>query len=782
MRRWIAAIATIGIVTAGLVAFDTVVAQPPAAEAAGAQDFNPGNIISDTVFFNNKTMALAEIQSFLDAKVPRCDTGYTCLKDYWQATPSRPADAGRCAAYAANRHETAAQTIYKVATACRINPQVLLVLLEKEQSLITDTWPGARQYRSAAGYGCPDTAACDSEYYGFFNQVYQAARQFQKYATDDYFSWFPVGRASNIQYHPDPACGTRRVTIENKATAGLYYYTPYTPNAAALTAGYGLGDGCSAYGNRNFFNLFTDWFGSTQGFAVDSKLKSLYDRTGGSTGLLGYAVNAAQAYKDGGIGQQFEKGWGFWSPTTGAYRTSGGIGNAYLKSGGPNGALGYPLADMVAPTKGGYSQEFQNGGIYWTTGTATHESLGAIYTSYKALGGPAGLLGYPLVSSQNETGGTSQAFQNGTIYWSAKTGGVSVPKNAVGTYLAAGGPGGKLGYPIAEAFSDNNGASRSVFEHGFIYWSGTGKPTMELSVAAEVNRVYGDNRYQTAVSISQNGFPDTAPIVYVATGLDFPDALSASAAAAHKGGPLLLTKTNSLPAAVKTEIQRLQPQKIVVAGSAAVVSDGVFKQLQALVPNTKRFGGADRYETSRLIIADAFSSSDTAYVATGKDFPDALSASAAAGLMDAPVVLVKGTAGTLNKATANALDRLGVTKTIIAGSEAVVSAGIQRSLNDMMPTVRQAGTDRYGTSRAINKAAFPTTDRVFLATGVMFPDALAGAALAGRVGSPVYVVKGQCLPAAVLKDIRMSGATQITLLGSEGVLSQGIADLNQCQG
>ncbi len=60
-------------------------------------------------------------------------------------------------------------------------------------------------------------------------------------------------------------CGSSPVYIQNQATANLYYYTPYQPNAAAIRAGYGEGDGCSSYGNRNFYQYFTDWFGSSQG-------------------------------------------------------------------------------------------------------------------------------------------------------------------------------------------------------------------------------------------------------------------------------------------------------------------------------------------------------------------------------------------------------------------------------------------------------------------------------------------------------------------------------------
>ncbi|MGP6176484.1 hypothetical protein ACTU6U_04180 [Microbacterium sp. A196] len=231
--------------------------------AADLRHFNPGDIMSDEVFFNGATMTEAEIDAFLRAKVSSCQSGYVCLKDFRQTTASKGADS-YCRGYNGAAGESAARIIYKVAVSCGINPRVLLVILQKEQGLVTHSWPSEFRYRSAMGQGCPDTAACDAQYYGFQNQVFGAARQFQIYAEGRYFTYYAPGKTWSVLYNPNRACGSSPVYIANKATAGLYYYTPYQPNAAALNAGYGEGDGCSAYGNRNFYQYFVDWFGSTQ--------------------------------------------------------------------------------------------------------------------------------------------------------------------------------------------------------------------------------------------------------------------------------------------------------------------------------------------------------------------------------------------------------------------------------------------------------------------------------------------------------------------------------------
>ncbi|HEU5187047.1 MAG TPA: hypothetical protein VFT87_00945, partial [Candidatus Saccharimonadales bacterium] len=107
--------------------------------------------------------------------------------------------------------------------------------------------------------------ACDSQYYGFYNQIQNAARQFRRYATypNDYNH--VAGRNNSVRFNPQTVCGSSTVYIENTATASLYNYTPYQPNQAALNNLYGTGDACSAYGNRNFWRDFNNWFGVSFG-------------------------------------------------------------------------------------------------------------------------------------------------------------------------------------------------------------------------------------------------------------------------------------------------------------------------------------------------------------------------------------------------------------------------------------------------------------------------------------------------------------------------------------
>ena len=264
----------IGLAAAMLLAFIGVTAldsKPQSASAADASRFDPGLIISDSVFYDFGTMKVADIQRFLESKVPVCKAKAgdpTCLRNYVDDELDKPGEDGKCLPMAAKASQTAAQIIYDIAHACGINPRVLLVVLQKEQGLVQSVNPTPYMYKAAMGFGCPDSdpAICGKVHSGLFNQLYKAAGQLQWYGDPrGSFTYMKVGRTSNIRYSPNASCGTKPVLIKSIATTALYYYTPYTPNDAALKNLYGSGDSCSAYGNRNFWRFYTDWFGSTLG-------------------------------------------------------------------------------------------------------------------------------------------------------------------------------------------------------------------------------------------------------------------------------------------------------------------------------------------------------------------------------------------------------------------------------------------------------------------------------------------------------------------------------------
>lgn len=222
--------------------------------------FEAGNIISDDAFFDPNAMTESGIQSWL-LTMPCAPTDLSpCLAFFRQKTQTRAAN-GNCLEYRGAADETAAAIVYKVAQACGISPRVLLVLVQKEQSLVTR--PSAYGYQRATGYACPDTAACDAKYFGFSNQLYSAAWQFREYAKAG-DNWAIKPGAAKVQYSPDASCGASRVEVADQATADLYLYTPYQPDGYTRAHPSGPAGKCSAYGNLNFFRLYNTWFGDSR--------------------------------------------------------------------------------------------------------------------------------------------------------------------------------------------------------------------------------------------------------------------------------------------------------------------------------------------------------------------------------------------------------------------------------------------------------------------------------------------------------------------------------------
>jgi len=714
----------VALVVTGVVALSP--AAPARAALSGSQ-FNPGLIISDADFFTANAMTQAQIQSFLANNEPSC-SNTSCLKVYKVTSRTVPADAyGHCKAYQGVTNEAAAAIIYKVQAACGISAKVILTTLQKEQSLITSTAPTSTQILHAMGYGCPDTAACDSTYYGFFNQVFAAAYQFQVYRTNPNSFNFAAGRTSNILYNPNTACGSLSVKVQNAATAALYNYTPYTPNKAALANLYGIGDSCSSYGNRNFWRMYNDWFG-----AADVPQGS-YDSLGitaRTATLTGWAVDpTAQT-----------------TPLTVQVAVTGPSGStttttAVANVNRPDLAARFPGA-VVTPSP-------------TPTPTVTATATATATAKPTTTATPK-----PTASSTPAPTATTPAAP-------------TVPHGFV--VSLAGVPTGMTSVCVTALPAPSNPAGSTSLgcKSLFVTAAGTG---------VAVSRLQGAARWDTAAAISKRAFPTPGvPVVYIASGENFADGLAAAPAAAKQGGPVLFVQQNAVPGATLTELSRLKPTRIVVVGGTSAVSDAVLAKLKTVQPAVTRIGGATRYQTSLLIAQSAFPTATSAFVATGVNYPDALSAGAAAGALGAPVLLVDGGASATDPALTARLKAMGVKKVYVAGGTSAVSAASVAGLASIGATeTRFAGTDRYDTSTKLANALFAKAPGVYFASGATYPDALAGAVLAGRAKSPLLVSRTLCVPGPEQQTLSALGATSATILGGTAALGSGLDRLTTC--
>jgi putative cell wall-binding protein len=307
-----------------------------------------------------------------------------------------------------------------------------------------------------------------------------------------------------------------------------------------------------------------------------------------------------------------------------------------------------------------------------------------------------------------------------------------------------------------------------------------------------VARIAGADRFEVAVNASRAGFESGVEQVYVANGLNWPDALSAGPAAAYHDSPLLLVTPTSVPDAVADEIQRLAPDEIVVVGGEKSVGAAVVAQLKS-ISHVTRIGGADRYEVSRNINAFAFGStidSRSMLIASGRTFADALSSGAVAAASRVPVLLIDGLAPQLDSPTRQYIFGSLVDGVTAVGGPATISDYIVDELGyfskyDQQPAYRIGGADRFAVNRNLNSYdgyfAYPSlTDTAYIVSGLTFPDALSATTLAAQKDARVFLATQDCVPSATLDTIRGLHIERIVLVGGPNTLGSGVSALKPC--
>ncbi|MFB2556428.1 cell wall-binding repeat-containing protein [Herbiconiux liangxiaofengii] len=302
-----------------------------------------------------------------------------------------------------------------------------------------------------------------------------------------------------------------------------------------------------------------------------------------------------------------------------------------------------------------------------------------------------------------------------------------------------------------------------------------------------VERINGDDRYDVAANVAWKIAPTTTPLLYVASGENFADALSASAIAAQHNAPLVLSTSEGLPNYAHNVAEGFKAANIVVVGGEKSLAQEVIDELKGFDsnPTVTRIGGADRFEVSRNLISHptfGAAASTSIFVASGLKFPDALSASPAAAKATIPVLLVNGEATTLNTDEKALLTARGVTRATVLGGEDTLSAGVAADIKVLTGSVtRIDGDDRFAVSANVTAANYTgPIDTVYFATGVNYPDALAGGVLAGITKSPILLVRKSCVTAEVAAQVRALAPKHIVLLGGPNSLDANLENLPLC--
>ncbi|WP_228266404.1 ExeM/NucH family extracellular endonuclease [Ornithinimicrobium ciconiae] len=288
-----------------------------------------------------------------------------------------------------------------------------------------------------------------------------------------------------------------------------------------------------------------------------------------------------------------------------------------------------------------------------------------------------------------------------------------------------------------------------------------------------VDRLSGADRYATSATIAAE-FGEVGSL-YLTSGQQFPDALTATAPAVRDGAPVLLTKVDKLPNVIATALDSLSPEQVYAVGGTAVISNEVLAQTQALTgAEVVRISGEDRYATASALAQARFGAADvdTVYVASGLEFADSLSAGPLAGLEDDPIVLAKSDAVPL--ATRAALEALDPDRIVVLGGTVAISDDVMTELESYATTVeRLRGDDRYATAAVIASRIAPS-ENVFVASGQAFPDALSGAALAGLRQSPLLLTQQDHLPTATAAALVEREPSTVTLFGGTVAITEAV--------
>lgn len=245
------------------------------------------------------------------------------------------------------------------------------------------------------------------------------------------------------------------------------------------------------------------------------------------------------------------------------------------------------------------------------------------------------------------------------------------------------------------------------------------------AAAPDIERISGENRYETAARVAAEHHSGGADTVYVALGTDFPDALTGAPAATVDDAPVLLVQSSRVPAATREAIEDLNPDRIHILGGTRVIRTAVLNELRSIAPGARvaRLAGENRYETSAQISAATFTPGvPVAYLVSGQGYPDALAGAPVAGANQAPILLTQR--NNVPQVVRAELNRLNPGRIVNLGGTSAVTRNVATALEDYSNgrVSRLQGDNRYETSTAISAAAFPNgADVVYLSTGRTSP-------------------------------------------------------------
>lgn len=288
-----------------------------------------------------------------------------------------------------------------------------------------------------------------------------------------------------------------------------------------------------------------------------------------------------------------------------------------------------------------------------------------------------------------------------------------------------------------------------------------------FTATAEVNdlpsRIEGKDRFEVAQNVAQRW--QNAEIAVISNYLAFADALTASPLAYKHDAPILLTHANSLTDLTRKELVRLGTRQVYIVGGEGSISSQVANELMDIGIEVIRIGGKNRFEVALNVAREIGVENGQVVVANGLGFADALTIAPFASVSQSPILLTRN--NQLPENVDQFIKSLSINKTIVVGGEGSITADVFNSLP--MPE-RIGGKDRYEVAANISTRFGQSSQRIFLATGFSFADALTGSVVAAKENATVLLTPKADLPQSV-EGILKAKNIPVTILGGVGSIS-----------
>lgn len=285
-------------------------------------------------------------------------------------------------------------------------------------------------------------------------------------------------------------------------------------------------------------------------------------------------------------------------------------------------------------------------------------------------------------------------------------------------------------------------------------------------------RIGGKNRRETALGISRAQFNSSRKIILVNQD-SYADALTASVLAKVMDVPIILNSSKAVSPETMFELNRLKASEVLILGGESSISSNVENQLKGLKLKVERLAGNDRYDTSTKVAELVFEKSGNnrqAVIASGENFPDALAIAPLAGKMNTPILLVKK--DEISKEVSDFLMYKSIKKTFVVGGKTSIGDSVMAKLPRVVE--RFAGHNRYETAEAIANYGYKDAQKIFVATGDDFADALAAGPMIANNESPLLLVGNKGFTKGTKKFVLTSKSVAMIFVGGKTYIPDAI--------